>query len=84
MILAFILMSMSRRTITIPQSTERRVRRLAGDGESFSAAVTRLVELGASAAEGQRVPSYVGVADGPRDELGRRAEEYLRDLVELD
>lgn len=70
---------MPRRTVSIPESTDKLVRELAREGESFSATVTRLIELGAVAAEGRRVPSYVGVADGPPDELGRRAEEYLRE-----
>ena len=73
---------MPRRTISIPESTDKLVRELAHEGESFSAAVTRLIELGASAAEGRKVPSYVGVADGPPDDLGLRAEEYLREYFE--
>jgi hypothetical protein len=69
---------MLRRTITIPESTEKLVRDLTLEGESFSAAVTRLIQLGALASEGRRVPSYVGIAEGPSD-LSLRAEEYLRD-----
>ena len=88
MMLAFILPSMAkrmpRRTIYITESTERRVRALAREGESFSAAVTRLLEAGAAEVEGERVPSYVGVGDGPPDELGRKVEQYLRELVALD
>ena len=72
---------MPRRTIYIPESTETLVRDLAEDGESFSAAVTRLIEAGAAATTGKRPPRYVGIAGGPPDELGRRAEEYLRELV---
>jgi hypothetical protein len=68
---------MPRRTIYIPESTEKRVRALAEEGESFSAAVTRLLEAGATAVDGRRVPSYVGTGEGPSD-LGRRAEWYLR------
>jgi hypothetical protein len=72
---------MPRRTIHIPEGTESLVRELADEGESFSAAVTRLIEAGAAAIGGKRPPRYVGVADGPPDDLGRRAEEYLRELA---
>ena len=77
---------MPRRTIYIPESTEKRVRALAAEGESFSAAVTRLLEAGAVAVEGKRAPRYVGTGergDGPTD-LGRRAERYLRELATSD
>jgi hypothetical protein len=77
---------MPRRTIYIPESTEKRVRALAGEGESFSAAVTRLLEAGATAVQGKGVPGYVGTGEregGPTD-LGRRAEHYLRELATSD
>ncbi len=73
---------MPRRTIYIPESTEKRVRALADEGESFSAAVTRLLEAGARAVEGRRIPGFVGSGEGPSD-LGRRAEEYLRNPVDV-
>lgn len=72
---------MPRRTIHITESTEALVRELAEDGESFSAAVTRLIEAGAAAVRGNRVPRYVGTGAGGPDDLGRRAEEYLRELA---
>jgi hypothetical protein len=75
-------MAMPRRTIHISESTEELVRELAGEDESFSAAVTRLIEAGAAATKGRRPPGYVGIASGPPDELGRRAEEYLREAFE--
>jgi hypothetical protein len=79
-ILAFVLTrSMPRRTISISDSIDELVRDLAFEGESFSAAVSRLVELGATSAQGRKVPGYVGVADGPPDDLGHRAEQYLRE-----
>jgi hypothetical protein len=70
-------MPVPRRTINIPESTDSLVRELAEDGESFSAAVTRLIEAGAA----KPAPRYVGVGDGPPDELGRKAEKYLRELA---
>jgi hypothetical protein len=71
---------MARRTVSLPDHTDALVRRMARDDESFSAAVARLIEAGARALEGRRSPSYVGVGDGP-DDLGRRAEAYLKELV---
>jgi hypothetical protein len=73
---------MPRRTIYIPESTEKRVRALADEDESFSAAVTRLLEAGATAVEGRRVPSFVASGEGPSD-LSLRAEEYLKDPVDV-
>lgn len=74
---------MARRTIHIPASTEALVRELAQPGESFSATVTRLIEAGAKTLEQGRVPRYVASGDGP-DDLGRRAEAYLRELAPTD
>jgi hypothetical protein len=72
--------SMARRTIHIPEGTEALVRELALEGESFSATVTRLIDAGAKTLKRGRVPSYVASGDGP-DDLGRKAETYLRELV---
>ena len=74
---------MARRTIHIPDGTEALVRELALEGESFSATVTRLIEAGAKTLKRGRVPSYVGSGEGP-DDLGRKAETYLRELVSSD
>ena len=71
---------MARRTVSLPDDTEALVRRMARDDESFSAAVARLIEAGARSLVGLKSPSYVGVGDGP-DDLGRRAEAYLKELV---
>jgi hypothetical protein len=71
----------ARRTVNLPDAVEARARKLAREGESFSATVARLIEEGARALEGPARPSYVASGDGPSD-LGRRAEAYLRELVE--
>lgn len=81
--LKFILLEvilMARRTVSLPDNTEALVRRMAHDGESFSAAVARLIEAGAKSLEGRRSVSYIGAGDGP-EELGRKAEAYLKELV---
>jgi hypothetical protein len=76
--------SVPRRTIHISERTEECVRELAEEGESFSAAASRLIDAGAAALRGHRPPSFVGVADGPSEELGRRAEEILAELARED
>jgi hypothetical protein len=71
---------MVRRTVSIPESVDEKVRDAAVDDESFSAAVARLLEAGLRATTGKHRPDWVGSGDGP-DDLGRRAEEYLRKPV---
>ncbi|MGH3443500.1 MAG: hypothetical protein ACRDUY_15940 [Nitriliruptorales bacterium] len=71
---------MVRRTVNLPDAVDEQVREAAGDGESYSAAVSRLVEAGVRATRGGRRPAWVGSGEGPED-LGRRAEEYLREPV---
>jgi hypothetical protein len=71
---------MARRTVNLPESTDALVRELANEDESFSAAVTRLVEAGARSLGRARSPRYVAAGEGPED-LGRRAEHYLRELA---
>lgn len=68
---------MVRRTVSLPESVDERVRKAAEEEESFSAAVARLLEAGLRATQGRHRPDWVGSGDGP-DDLGRRAEEYLR------
>lgn len=69
-----------RRTVNLPESVDTLIRELAEEDESFSAAVTRLVEAGARALRTGKRPSYVASGEGPKD-LGRKAEQYLRRLV---
>ena len=71
---------MVRRTVSIPESVDEKVRDAAEDDESFSAAVARLLEAGLRATTGKHRPDWVGSGEGP-DDLGRRAEEYLRKPV---
>jgi hypothetical protein len=71
---------MPRRTVNLPESVDATVRELAEEGESFSAAVARLIEIGARSVRGKRRPKYVASGEGP-DDLGLLAERYLRDVV---
>jgi len=85
MIVEFILdiggVKVARRTISLPESVEDLARKSAREGESFSATVARLIELGARADHGAHRPRYVASGEGPED-LGAAAERYLRELVE--
>jgi predicted CopG family antitoxin len=67
---------MPRKTIYIPESAVELVKERAREGESFSAAVVRLIELGAREEEQPLLLDYVGSGEGPGD-LGINAEKYL-------
>jgi hypothetical protein len=71
---------MARRTVNLPDSVEALARDAAESGESFSATVSRLIELGVRTSGSRKPPGYVPGGDGP-DDLGRAAERYLRELV---
>ena len=73
---------MVRRTVSLPESTDSHVRELAEEGESFSAAVTRLIEAGIAAIESGRHLSWIGSAEGSGDEVGLKAEEYLKEIID--
>lgn len=75
-----LILIMVRRTVTLPEAVDKRVRELARDGESFSAAVARLVEEGMRAIDEGRVPSYVGIAEGGPGDLGLNTEKYLDEI----
>lgn len=76
---------MPRRTIYLPDSAERLVREHAREGESFSATVVRLIELGAfddELVEGfvdeREFPlGYIGAGKGGPPDLAINAEKYL-------
>lgn len=70
-----------RRTISIPPRIDALVRETAHEGESFSAAVVRLIEAGMVSSGQRRPPSYVAAGEGPED-LGEKAELYLKELVQ--
>jgi hypothetical protein len=72
---------MVRRTVSLPESTDALVRELAEEGESFSAAVTRLIEAGASANRGGNRLGYIGSGEGPGDEIASRADEIVREII---
>jgi predicted CopG family antitoxin len=77
---------MPRRTIHLPDSAEKLVREHAREGESFSATIVRLIELGAAEDvelgplddENEEFPlGYLGAGDSGLPGLGINAEKYL-------
>lgn len=75
---------MPRHTIHLPDSVTELVREHTREGDSFSATIVRLVELGASEDikwdseidEGEFPLGYIGSGEGPSD-LAINAEKYL-------
>ena len=72
---------MARRTIYLPESVEALARKNMREGESFSAAVARLIEAGARANGDDDLPDWIGSFEGPED-LGLNAEKYLRETAD--
>lgn len=81
MIWAFILSDMTktmpRRTIYLPDETEKAVRERAIPDESFSATIVRLLELAVQAEEEQAPLDYFGAGNSGLPDLGINAEKYL-------
>lgn len=81
MIRVFILPNMTRtmprRTIYIADETEELVRQRAIPGESFSATIVRLLELGMQAEDDQPPLDYIGAGSSGLPDLGINAEKYL-------
>jgi hypothetical protein len=72
--------AMARRTLNLSQHVVQLVFELAEDGESFSAAASRLIQAGARVAGTKKRPRDVASGEGAPD-LGRMAERYLRETV---
>ncbi len=70
---------MARRTDNLPDGIEDLAQQSSREGESFSATVSR--RIAARAEGGLGPPRYVSSGEGP-DDLGRAAEQYLRELVQ--
>lgn|GEM_PF-1485999 len=69
--------TMPRRTIYIPETTDELVRVHAREGESFSATIVRLAEMGARE-DGADVPlDYIAAGRSGLPDLGINAEKYL-------
>ncbi len=74
---------MVRRTISVPPAVDEKIRRIAEEEGSYSAAVARLVEEGARRSGKAERPSFIGSIDDPtlpRD-FGRNHEKYLKEAI---
>jgi predicted CopG family antitoxin len=68
---------MARRTIYLPDAIEDLVREHSVEGESFSATIVRLVEIGAREDELDVPLDYIGSGKSGLPDLGINAEKYL-------
>jgi hypothetical protein len=75
---------MPRRTIHLPDTAEELVREHVREGESFSATIVRLIELGATEdvefepVDEEEYPlGYIGAGKGGPPDLSINAEKYL-------
>ena len=74
---------MVRRTISLPASVDEKIRKIAEEEGSYSAAVARLVEDASKRARSGERPSYIGSVDDPdlpRD-FALNYEKYMKDAL---
>lgn len=68
---------MVRRTVSLPPAVDEIVREVAREGESYSSALTRLIEAGARVLRSRARPRWIGAGRGGPADLALRAEYYL-------
>ena len=74
---------MVRRTISLPASVDEKIRKIAEEEGSYSAAVARLVEDASKRTRSSERPSYIGSVDDPdlpRD-FALNYEKYMKDAL---
>ena len=74
---------MVRRTISLPASVDEKIRKIAEEEGSYSAAVARLVEDASKRSRSRERPSYIGSVDDPdlpRD-FALNYEKYMKDAL---
>ena len=74
---------MVRRTISLPASVDEKIRKIAEEEGSYSAAVARLVEDASKRSRSSERPSYIGSVDDPdlpRD-FALNYEKYMKDAL---
>lgn len=72
-----------RRTISLPTAVDEKIRKIAEEEGSYSAAVARLVEDASKRMKSTERPSYIGSVDDPdlpRD-YARNYEKYMKDAL---
>ena len=71
---------MVRRTISLPPAVDAKIRKIADEEGSYSAAVVRLVEQGSKRAGKEEVPDWIGSFEGPPD-LSENLDKYIREAL---
>ncbi len=71
---------MVRRTISLPASVDEKIRKVAEDEGSYSAAVVRLVEEGMKKSGKDALPDFIGSGEGPAD-LSENLDKYIREAI---
>lgn len=74
---------MVRRTISVAPAIDEKIRKIAEEEGSYSAAVARIVEEASKRTRSAERPSYVGSVDDPdlpRD-FARHYEKYMKDAL---
>lgn len=74
---------MVRRTISLPAAVDEKIRKIAEEEGSYSAAVARLVEDASKRTKSGERPGYIGSVDDPdlpRD-FARNYEKYMKDAL---
>ncbi len=71
---------MVRRTISLPASVDEKIRKVAEDEGSYSAAVVRLVEQGIKKSGKDELPDFIGSGEGPAD-LSENLDKYIREAI---
>jgi hypothetical protein len=72
-----------RRTISLPAAVDAKVRKIAEEEGSYSAAVARLIEEATRRGSKTELPSWIGSFEDPglpRD-FGRNHEKYLKEAM---
>jgi len=69
-----------RRTISLPPAVDEKIRKVAEEEGSYSAAVVRLVEEGAKRKGKVDLPDWIGSGEGPAD-LSENLDKYIRQAL---
>ena len=71
---------MVRRTISVTPAVDAKIRKIAEDEGSYSAAVARLVEDATKRSPRTELPAYIGSGEGPPD-LSENLDKYIREAL---
>ena len=74
---------MVRRTISLPASVDEKIRKIAADEGSYSAAVARLLEEATRRGRTHDRPNWIGSVDDPElpRDFARNYEKYMKEAL---